>query len=570
MTSATRCVRRKPWRLGLGGWVVFGLVALGMGAAPLPSRAEVDNGSGWIATRLDMVITPQIDRAILQVAGTLFLRLDAPASQGPTLTLNGRGPAIRFLRAEAPGATSTMNDTLRGLPAIRSARLHLAKPARQGETLEIAFACEGEAKGYQVLVRPEIALASWVEAWYPSPLPAMEEEAGNPAAVSGSTSFRLPKGWRAVTNGRRVESTDCGAQACERWVTEEAVMRSFAAAPYREAQARAGNLDVGVYCLSAPLAVAEKKATVLARALNAMERRFGPYPYPTYAIAEVPEGMVEWAAGSEQGFILVKSSILADSSENLPLFAHEAAHGWWGNLVQSKEPGAKFCSESLAEYSAVTAIEDLEGNKAAAEFLEYSRPGYNPLQSALGYFTMWRDGGDKPMSELADDKWDHNLADSKGAWVLHMLRGAVGDSAFFGALRGVIRSYQGKSISLRELEAALAAAAPDRGVHEYFQQWLYGRGAPVLNLDWWSVDRGRGVEVTVSQLQPGEPLRFPLEIEVGLRGGGTERRKLRVSERTEKFHLEVPARAESVEIDPDRRLLVWRPAYGPRPMEETK
>lgn len=531
--------------------------------------AGVTAGQGWTATRLDMVVTPAPDKGTLLVEGTLHLRLEGgQGSPGPALALNTRGPVLRFLRVEAPGAVAVLNDSLPGTPAVRVARLRLAKPAKKGSVIAVTFACEGVANGSQVLVRPDVALASWVEGWYPSPLPAASDEAGDPAPVPGTTRFRLPQGWSAVSNGRRVETAECdGRRICEEWNSEEAVMRSFAAGPYKGAEVAAGGIEVGVYSLDADPSRAKQKADVLARALTAMERHFGPYPYPTYAIVEVPEKATTWAASSEQGFILVRNSILDSKEENLPLFAHEAAHGWWGNLVRGKDPGAKFCSESLAEYAAVTAIEGLEGPAAAADFLEFSREGYNPLQSALGYFYMWGDGGDKPMAELAQDKWDHNLSDSKGAWVLHMLRGQVGDSTFFNALRGVIRRYQGQAISLHELERAFTEASPGKGIGEFFRQWTYGKGAPILDWDWWSVDRGKGIEIHVRQVQPGTVFRLPLEVEVTDRAGATARHVVEVAGRESKFHLEAPGRAVAVRLDPDRRLLLWRPAYGPRPKE---
>ena len=541
-------------------------------SVPAPGARAADVGAdavhGWTATRLDMVVTPAPDKGTLHVEGTIHLRFAGRGSSDPALALNTRGPVLRFLRVEAPGAVALLNDSLPGTPAVRLARLRFAKPPRKGSEIAVTFAYEGEANGSQVLVRPDIALASWVEGWYPWPLPDASADAGDPVPVPGTTRFRLPSGWRSVSNGSRVDAKECdGQRVCEEWRTDEAVMRSFAAARYAGTEVRAGGLQVGVYSLAADPTRARQKSDVLARALTAMERHFGPYPYPTYAIVEVPEKATTWAASSEQGFILVRTSILDSKEENLPLFAHEAAHGWWGNLVRGKDPGAKFCSESLAEYAAVTAIEGLEGPAAAADFLEYSREGYNPLQSALGYFYMWSDGGDKPMAELAQDKWDHNLADSKGAWVYHMLRGQVGDSAFFSTLRGVIRRYQGQAISLHELERAFTESSPDNGVGEFFRQWAYGKAAPVLDWDWWSVDRGQGVELHVRQLQPGEVFVVPLELEVTDRAGASARHVVKLTERESTFHLKTPSRAVAIRVDPDRRLLLWRPSYGPRPKD---
>jgi hypothetical protein len=56
-------------------------------------------------------------------------------------------------------------------------------------------------------------------------------------------------------------------------------------------------------------------------------------------------------------------------------------------------------------------------------------------------------------------------------------------------------------------------------------------------------------------------------VEVTDRAGATARHVVEVTERESKFHLETPGRAVAVQLDPDRRLLLWRPAYGPRPKE---
>ena len=53
----------------------------------------------------------------------------------------------------------------------------------------------------------------------------------------------------------------------------------------------AGGRDVSMYLLGASPAAARAQARTLSRAIAAMERRFGPYPYDGYAVAELPESI---------------------------------------------------------------------------------------------------------------------------------------------------------------------------------------------------------------------------------------------------------------------------------------
>jgi hypothetical protein len=226
-------------------------------------------------------------------------------------------------------------------------------------------------------------------------------------------------------------------------------------------------------------------------------------------------------------------------------------------------------SEGLAQYGAVMSIEAIEGRDAMIEFLRFSREGYNPLQSALGYFFMWRDGSDKPLTELAEDKWDPNLADSKGMWFYHMLRDRVGDEIFFTTLAKLIAEFSKREMSLNDLRAAFLAAAPaDAGLAAFMEQWLERSKAPVLRMDWWSMDRGKKAEIHIEQLQEGEPFAFALDLAVHTGDGAVVEQTVLVDSARETFEIVTPARPMEVRLDPHDRLLMWRPEYGPRP--ETK
>ncbi len=549
--------------------VVASLALLALAPAPpaapvAPRAAPIAPVDAWRVERLDLVLTVQPDGPRLRIEGTMDLRCESEGSSGPTLAVNSRQPALRFRHARALGAAARVS--LVGDGPTAHARFDLPRRFAKGDPLTVSFALEsGRELSSQFQLKREAFYASWVEAWYPVPADASGEP-GAPAAP-GSTTFHLPRGWRSVSNGALVEARPHGGGTVERWQVDAPAARSFVAAPFLAPKA----VDVGgraiAFHLLRPRATSDAQAAALAGALRAMESRFGPYPYPSYHVAEVPEGAA-FAAGSEQGFIMVRSSVLDDVRGTVPLFAHEAAHGWWGNLVRSRGPGAKMLSEALAQYGAVLSIEALEGREAMDEFLRFSRPGYNPLQCALGYFHIWREGGDAPLAALENAPTHHNLSDSKGMWFYHMLRLRLGDEAFFAALRGLIDDERGREVELGRFRQRLLAADPS--LDSFLKQWLDRAGAPVLRADWWSIDRGKGVQIVVEQVQPGEPFQVPLEVAVVLANGETLRTTLDLSERTQRFGVATTARPLDLKLDPGNRLLLWRPEYGPRPPAEGK
>ncbi|HEX6107110.1 MAG TPA: hypothetical protein VFZ26_16090 [Gemmatimonadales bacterium] len=549
--------------------LVLPLILASLAGLALPPPIQTSDGPTWRMVALDLDLTVDSARQRLAVTGRTRLRLEADSATEVVLEVNTRAPVTRFLAAAIKGESARPRLNLR-VPddsAALRARLPLRRTLRRGDTVLVSFRTETRGQSSQLVTRRGIALGSWVEQWYPTPH-SEEGFTAARAAAPGVTRLDLPRSWQAVTSGHRVDRREAGGRAVESWRVDDALARSFIAAPYTAATRRTGAREIGTYLLGAAGTSAERQADMLERALGALETRFGPYPYRSYAVAEVPDSAVDWAASSEQGFIIAKSSIVGDTVGNLPLFAHEAAHGWWGNAVNTTGPGSKMGSEALAQYGAVIAIEALEGDSAVRHFLRFSRPGYNPLQCALGYFHIWREGGDRPLAQLASEPWDHNLADSKGMWFYQMVREELGEERFYGALRGLLDRFRGGAMTLGDIRAAFLAAAPDSAaLAPVLAQWLDRPGAPVLDLDWWSLRRdGRpGVALRIRQRQPGPPYR--LRLEVGVRTAeGTSVVPVALSERETALDLDTGARPLEVTLDPNHRLLLWRPEYGPRPV----
>jgi hypothetical protein len=534
------------------------------GAALLLAATVADGGASppaaggaWATERVDLELTIAPGGPTLHVKGRLLLRLEDRESPGPTLELNARVRAMHFAEVRAEGAETRVEPPAPE-GAVEIAQIIRSPPFRQGDVLAVDFVLEMLRESIQLRTTERSVYASWADRWYP----VVRGAAGSPAA-RGSTTLRMPAGWRSVSNGEHTSSTIEDTTVVDRWESDVPAARSFVAALFAEARAvDSGGRQVSFHLMQ-PRTSAEAQAAALARALTAMEGRFGPFPYRRFDVVEVPED-AKFAASSEQGFIMVRASLLDDLSAGVPLFAHEAAHGWWGNLVRDGEGfGAKMVSEALAQYGAVLTIEALEGPAARDEFLRFSRRGYSPVQCALGYFKVWREGGDKALARLTNDRWDHTLADSKGMWFWHMLRRQMGDAPFFSVLRAVLVDYAGRVLTLDELRARFTRRDPS--VAPFLAQWLDRPGAPVLRAEWWSAPDGKGIEIQVEQLQDGPAFVLPLDVSVSMKDGETARHTLSLKEKSARFTLTTSARPLELRLDPDHAVLMWRPEYGPRP-----
>lgn len=524
---------------------------------PVPAQG----GADWEMIRLDLTVhvLPWEKRAVVE--GRATLRFDGDSSPGPSLVVNARQPLMTFEDLRAPRDVDVeLNARFPSRPEARLAHLRGEAPYGRGEQLELTFRYASEGTGRQFAVHEQVAFASWTEGWYPFPVPMPGERMAIKSAAPGRTTFHLPAGWRSVSNGRIVERSEDESEVVETWELDRPVARSFAAAPYRVSVHNVDGREIGVYRLGE--GSGDVQAEMVAGALAAQEARFGPYPYSSYRIAEIPPVAGDFMASSEQGLILAKSICFAPADGNLALFGHEMAHGWWGNLVGSEGPASILLSESLAQYSAALAIEGLEGRAAMTEFMRFSRPGYIPQQCARGYFGMWRQGVDKPLIELTSGGVDHQLSDAKGHWLHHMLRRRVGDEVFFATMRGILADFKGSEFTLHDLRTRFAAAAPDAELETFFEQWLNRAGAPILDVDWEAVEGG--TSVTITQAQAGEPYQLYLDVAVD-GSAGTRVHRVDLRERELTVILACEGQPQGVRLDPEHELLIWHPDYGERP-----
>jgi len=535
--------------------------------------ATPQSGTGWTMTRLDLQVRVENVEPALVVEGTATLRLDQETSPGPTLWVNSAAPGMQWRSVVgAEVATAKLNVTSDLLSDARMAEVRLQQPAVRGDEIGLRFVVDNVAESSQLISRTDICLASWVEAWYPVALVDTTNSSLFTAqliSIPGTTTLDLPGDWIAISDGRLASRERRDNRTVETWdLTDQPVARSFAAGAYREANRELGGRVIRIYLTGDHIVGVDALAELVAASLSAQEDRLGPFPFASYGVVEVPNGMQGWSAASQQTFILATSESFEHEHGNLPLWAHEMSHGWWGNTVGTAGPGRKMAGEALAQLGVLIALEALEGTEAMIEFLEFSRSGYNLKQSARGYFLMMETGTDGPLATLDDSDLPghvtHNLADSKGMWVYHMLRRKIGDERFFAVLRGLINDYAGRDMSLDDIRTAFTTTAPDQDLDRFFAQWLDRPGAPRIEATWSMLasDRAR---IVLSQANDGDPFALDLELELVFEDGTTRRDTATVRERETTIVRTVSTGLAEVRVDPDRDHLLWRPAYTAPP-----
>jgi hypothetical protein len=387
--------------------------------------------------------------------------------------------------------------------------------------------------------------------WYPRPV--LDDHA------TASLRFDVPVGYSVVTGGSRVRATVSGARTEVQYrLDRPAKYITAAVGRFREA----GGLDGGAFRLRA-FAVArtrDEAAGLLERSsriLAFFSEQFGPCPYPDLDLLLI-EGVAPGGHAPPGMMLLQRRPPLArqplrDDPASFPeepdfFLAHELAHQWFGQSVSGANYRERWLSEGLAQYAAALWVRRHRGEEAfrgvlgrmARWALRYDEAGAIHLGYRVGHLK-------------GDAQAYRAVVYDKAAYVLHMLRGVVGEAAFTRGLLAYLEAHRYSKAGADDLRRALEAAS-GRELSEYFRAWVYGTG--IAQLAYRSRVEGApsGYRVALEVEAAGLPGPVPVQVRIVHEKGETTG-FVEVSAGATRASLEAPARPRRVQLNADRGLL---------------
>ncbi|MEO6597424.1 MAG: M1 family aminopeptidase [Planctomycetota bacterium] len=268
--------------------------------------------------------------------------------------------------------------------------------------------------------------------------------------------------------------------------------------------------------------------------LHTMETTFGPYAFGKYTTVQCP---TRWGGFEAPGCVQLAENLFDGPDHGTGTLAHELVHMWFGDGVGYAEWREVWLSEGFASYF--------------GPWL-HAKAGGPSLQESLAQMReRWRKSFEGRTKTIRDDHFAHpdqalnSNTYPKGAWVLHMLRGELGDEVFFGALKAWYEAFRGRSVVTSDFVAAIERHSK-RELGWFFAQWLDRVGCPELKVT--AVDGA----LLVEQVQKGEPYTFWLRLRTGAAGQQAEHR-VRMDQAQQRVPIE--GSLENVELDPQVELL---------------
>ena len=451
--------------------------------------------------------------------------------------------------------------------------------------------------------------------------------------------FHYPSDWTLVATGKLLSpagsenvATNPATEKVSHWVSERAIpVAGFNLGKYIRAEARAGNIVVEAYGTKgveksfpkpqpevaspilppvpgrrlrsvAPVVVsppppspardAQAVADRAALSIVSFSQWFGPYPYDSLALTQMPGLMSQGWPGlvflSSFAFLSPREQAdlrlgpVASAIDNQVL-VHETAHQWWGDLVLWQSYRDQWISEGLANYASLLMLEQ----QNPTQFRQILDKYRQDLLSKNKDGEWLRDAGPVTFGQRLDSSHFPNGYDEisyeRGTWLFHMLRtmlndsevathsrkgrpNSVADEPFFRGLRKISQRYAGKSISTQELIKVFEEELPrplwyenHHNLNWFLHSWIEGTAIPRIEAHEIRFAEKNGVTtvtgvivqkdapndlvtaVPVYAAMPGNALAFLGEV---LADG---------QETT--FHLPAPHAARKILLDPKQTIL---------------
>ncbi|MGE3277360.1 MAG: M1 family metallopeptidase [Vicinamibacterales bacterium] len=284
--------------------------------------------------------------------------------------------------------------------------------------------------------------------------------------------------------------------------------------------------------------------------------RIGPFAYEK--LANVQSNSVSGGMEAASSIFYSEGSVTGDRSirwRNVVI--HEIAHQWFGNAVTESDWDDVWLSEGFATYFTLLYIEHAYGRDEFLAGLEDSRQRVLAFDREHPDYRVVHDNLDD-MSQVTTGQ-----TYQKGGWVLHMLRGMMGDEAFWQGVRTYYREHFNGSASTDDFRDAMERAS-GRDLRGFFDQWLTRGGVVRLDGGWSYDEAARQVVVRLTQRDAARLYTMPLQIGVYAAGSRVPAiETVQLADASHEFRIGADAKPERVVLDPNHLVLMEATFAGP-------
>lgn len=268
----------------------------------------------------------------------------------------------------------------------------------------------------------------------------------------------VPKGVEAVSNGEPAGQRTREGRTTYTWRATEPMASYVATLAIGDYDIRRGTAG-GVPEYTAVEPGAAESGEELPEVMEWAEYNFGPYPFSSTGVIIVGAGDSDYALETQNRPVF-------PGVPDTELLVHEIAHQWFGNSVTPRTWRDMWLNEGFATYAEWLWEEDQGGDSAQVTFEAL----YDSDDADLWAFPP----AEPPGAEHISDRPVYD----RGAMVVHKIRQAVGDGAFYDLVQGWTAGRHHGNADTDDFTAYVEKRAPDVDFSRIWDDWLYGDGRP--------------------------------------------------------------------------------------------
>ncbi|MGA7792200.1 MAG: M1 family aminopeptidase [Candidatus Acidiferrales bacterium] len=443
-------------------------------------------------------------------------------------------------------------------------RVQLAQPAKSGEKFEVELKYEGKPTSGLYFILPDKddpgrAKEIWTQGEAEDThhyIPIYDYPNDR---TTSEMILTVPGDWLTVSNGKLLGVQDA-PNGQKTWTWRQSLpvstyLISFVAGEFTEKKDTWRNIPLTYNVPRGMEDTIDPTFHHTKEMLDFFSDRFGvAYPWEKYAQTAVDEfvasGMENVSATTLAARDIVHAELASERPEEADgLISHEMTHQWFGDLVTCKDWTNTWLNEGFATFGGILWEEHYYGIDASD--YRYWRQQNTWMQSKELYPIpiVTRDINDSV--EYVGNVYD------KAGWVIHMLREQMGDDAFFRVLKHYLEANRLQNVVTADLAKAVEESS-GTNVDQFFDQWIYGAGAPRFTVRSTYDDTARKVSLSVKQTQKVEGhvglFRVPVDVAITT-ASGEKLFPIEVSKADETFSFPVDGPPLMVLFDKGDKIL---------------
>jgi tetratricopeptide (TPR) repeat protein len=355
----------------------------------------------------------------------------------------------------------------------------------------------------------------------------------------------VPLGLTVIGPGTQLPVITKGINETFGWTSQTHTLPgSFVAGQYFQRKVQAGDFTIECFGKENKQDFMQKNAETAAKILEYYQTTYGPSAAgKNFRLVEVDEPLARQPG--MLGTIFITRNELAQPKPPIRELARRIAYQWWQETIGIRTMDDLWLVDGMAYFSAAqylgkaegTAVYNEEIDNLSVLALKFENKSSVRLGWELGYRT---------------DQYESVVA-GKGAWVLNMLRGIMGESQFNQLMRQYLHENTGSSGSTTPFRK-LAEQIYGKELGWFFAEWIDSTGVPALQADYVIFKTVSGFRVSGTIKQDRDLFRMPVDVAV-VSGGKEEVKTIDLSGKSASFDISTFSKPQKVILDPGNKLL---------------